>query len=343
MKDLHQLVSRPTRPGAALAGGLAAVLLALACVNAHAVNPCNPKNKFYDENLCNGADTGSGERVSLNCLLAASSGDASDDTVKSDGKPGVHPEVDGAYVDAEEKVRCRTGGTAQPNLSGLGLDPKLKGGPPIRKMDLVLTHFVDPDGDTLEQPNGKTDPWPYLPASLFEEGPTWEDMEMAYMSVRPYRSEHNHIQLLASAATYEMAARFRVKPVDDHRYVINLADTVPDNPDDQFSGLLCHSVTPEWPNDEIVTVSEDVTVYLWPDENDDGMPDGYTVTTGVVTGVGDDNAYSLANPPAVTSAPRTAAICSQVGPVDCNGAGLGEFCNFLGFVDVQFTWHAENQ
>ena len=140
------------------------------------------------------------------------------------------------------------------------------------------------------------------------------------------------------ARAIELAGR-----LPDHRYVINLADTVPDNPDDQFSGLLCHSFDSFWTNEAIAYQSDDVTAFLWPDKNDDGVADGYTVTTGVVTGVGDDNAYSLANPPTVTDAPRRAAICSQVGPVDCNGAGLGEFCNFLGFVDVQFTWHAENQ
>jgi hypothetical protein len=284
----------------------------------------------------------SGENIDLSCALGASFRDTSADTVKSDGKPGVHPEVDGAYVDAEEKVRCRTGGTVQPNLSGLGLDPKLKGGKPIRKMDLVLTNFADPDGDTLEKPNGKTDPWPYLPASLFEEGPTWEDMEMAYLAVRPHRNDQDHIQLLAPGTTYRMAARFRVKPVDDHRYVINLTERLPEVSDDQFSGLLCHSITRKWPNDEIVKVSEDVTVYLWPDADRDGVADGYTVTTGAIQNAGSGGSYSLANPPAVTSAPRTAAICSQVGPVECNGAGLGEFCNFLGFADVQFTWHAEN-
>lgn len=286
----------------------------------------------------------SGERIDLNCALLATSGDGRTDTVKADGEPGVHTAVYGAYVDAEEKANCRTGGTVQPNFSGLSLDPKLRGGPPKRKIDLVLTNFLGPDESTVPPSN--------LPGHIFEEGPFWDDMEVAYLTARPYRQARpanhyrgaapaqNHIQLLTPDYIYSMATRIRLKSVADHRYVINLADAEPDIPDDQFTGLYCHSATPSYLNEDIVKVSQDVNVYLWPDADRDGVADGYTVTTGTVSD--DHDSYSLANPPNVISAPRTAAICSQTGPIECDGAGLGEFCNFLGFVDVQFTWHAEN-
>ena len=327
---------------------LAAILLLLMSSSASAGKDCKGKN--YDPLTCggnDGTDGYSGERIDLNCWLT----DLDDDTVKADGEPGTgtYPNLYGVYVNGEEKVSCRTGGTVQPNLSGLGLNSKLKGGPPIRKIDLALTHFEGPDGSTALSP--------YLPTSIFEEGASWNEMEIAYLTARPYgfyrpgnndraaSDAQDHIQLLGPDESYSMATRIRMQPYDEHRYVISLADTLPADPNDLRTGLLCDSVTPGWPNEEIVKVSQDVTVYLWPDTNLDGLPDGYTVTTGEVPSAGGNAGvtFTLEDPPAVVSAPRTAAICSQEGPVDCSDRSVGGYCNFLGFADVQFTWHAENQ
>ena len=78
---------------------------------------------------------------------------------------------------------------------------------------------------------------------------------------------------------------------------------------------------------------KDVSVYLWPDDNTDGYPDAYTVSTGTIVVAGDGTA-SVPIPGS-----KWAAVCSSVGPLTCGNPKAPSKCNFLGYVAVQFTLH----
>ena len=104
---------------------------------------------------------------------------------------------------------------------------------------------------------------------------------------------------------------------------------------EQFQGMNCQAGNEE----QIIADGpvQDVSVYLWFDKDGDGLPDGYTVTTGSILDPG--------NPPSIlpttSDVPRVAAICSSQGPADCGNPQAPSLCNFLGYVDMQFTFHAE--
>ena len=200
----------------------------------------------------------------------------------------------------------------------------------------------------------------WLPENIFREANSWSEMENVHISVRPYRDARtadasrelpvrpgqDHIQLLRTDFEYGMALRMRITSTAEERYWITMADTWVSG-DPKFQGLRCwvnEATDPNgWSSAEIADIAQDVTVYLWPDTDGDFVADGFTVTTGAITGEPPEGGYSLASPPQTTDLPRTAAICSADGPLDCSGADNSESCNFLGFVDVQFTWHAESR
>ena len=112
-------------------------------------------------------------------------------------------------------------------------------------------------------------------------------------------------------------------------------------PDDFHQGALCDLANPE------DAVSDDVLLYVWPDLDQDGVPDGYTVTTAAQEDVVvESDSGSPVLPPVVTyPAPRTATLCSNVGVdgSDSGGAGSSDLCHLISRMKVQFTWHAENQ
>jgi len=76
-------------------------------------------------------------------------------------------------------------------------------------------------------------------------------------------------------------------------------------------------------------------VHVWADNDGDGVPDGYTVTTGTFD--------SDTSPTGLTPGSRIATICSTAGPVVCNGPDNSDMCNLLGQVEVQFTLFSTNQ
>ncbi len=90
-----------------------------------------------------------------------------------------------------------------------------------------------------------------------------------------------------------------------------------------------------------LTGMKDVSVYLWLDGDGDNLPDGYTVSTGVIVPrrQAPDGDY-LEGPPQVTPVARYAAVCSSVGKGDCGNPRAPSNCNFLGYVPVTFTMHA---
>lgn len=249
-----------------------------------------------------------GEVITLDCTFS----DAAGDNLRSDGL--------GAYSHGQDDVQCSTGGVAQPNLSGIGLDTWTRG--PIRKVkrrvDLVLSPCTE-DYDCA-----------VLPPAIFEAGATVNDKEVSVFGVTPYL-EQGDIQLLPPDTVHEMAMRLSVDGYGD-RFMIQMMGRV--IPDDFHQGVWCDlGQNPGF--DPVDAVSQDVSVHVWPDNDGDGAPDGYTVTTGAF-----DSAIS---PTTLTPGARTATICSTAGPVACGGPDNSDLCNLLGRVDVQFTIFSANQ
>ena len=249
-----------------------------------------------------------GESIPLECTLA----DGPGDNLFSDGL--------GSYSHGQQDVACTTGGVAQPNLSGIGLDTWTRG--PIRKVtrrfDLVLAPCTE-DYDCAA-----------LPTALFEVAAAVDDMEISVFGIRPY-VEQGDIQLLPPDTVHEMAMRLSVNGYAD-RFMFQMMGRV--IPDDFHQGVWCDlGQNPGFDPDD--AISQDVSVHVWPDNDGDGVPDGYTVTTGTFD--------SAASPTSLTPGARTATVCSTAGPVACGGPDNSDLCNLLGRVDVQFTIYAANQ
>jgi hypothetical protein len=253
----------------------------------------------------------SGTDLKLSCLFLDEDGD----TLLSDGA--------GPYVDGVDNVGCSTGGTTQPNLSGIGLDASSKGKfrPGDRYLDLVFTectggncYKIKPDSDG----DGVLDDG--LPASIFEED-TLEIGEKFWLTVRPYRDGQGHIQELPDAE-YRMAVRFNLKQdARGPRIVISLAAR--DIRGDKFQGTLCDLGDPGTD----ITLDRDALVIVSSDP-----VNRFIVTT--VDGDNDTNDKGF----------MKAAICSNIPPAEgatCEGADDSGLCNFHGFVNVRFTMTAD--
>jgi hypothetical protein len=104
-------------------------------------------------------------------------------------------------------------------------------------------------------------------------------------------------------------------------------------PGDFKQGEYCDLADPN------LAIGDDVTLYVWPDGDLDGKPDGYTFTTAA-----DLDTSTL--PPTVNIAgTRTATLCSNVG-IDgsrCGGPGRSDLCHLISQMEVEFTWHAVTQ
>lgn len=267
---------------------------------------CAGKHSGNHPHCGGGGDGGdSGDPYPLICTITDDAGD----TVRSDGL--------GDYVDGDDRAECTTGGTTQPNASGLLLDT-IAHGPikrAIRKIDLAFNGCaVDNDCNIA-------------PLEFFQAGATSDDMEDMHISLRPY-PEDGHIQNLPADDFYSMALSIGLEGYAERWAFQIRAREVPPEWND---GAWCKPANPA----DAVT-DFDVNVYLWPDANSDGTPDGYTVTTGTF----DDTSVQ---PPIVTPGATRAVFCSNVGPISCDGTASGNMCNILGEVDVQFTWHSENK
>ena len=251
-----------------------------------------------------GGSTESGEPIPLDCAFS----DLVDDTLFSDTGLG--------YSDGVDKVRCSTGGTSQPNLSGVALDTVTKG--PVHKavrfFDLALNPcVVDFECDLA-------------PAEIF----TFGSLESGVVASTAY-SEQDHIQNLTPGETYSMAGRIALSGYADRWNLQFMGRVIPA---DFHQGIWCDlEQNPGF--DPADAVSEDLTVYLWPDDDGNGVADGYTLTTGTIAAGG--------SPPVVTPGTRLATICSNTGSLVCGGPSNGDLCNLTGFVEVQYTLHTENQ
>ena len=284
-----------------------------------------------------GPDDGndSGESIHLACTFADDPG-VEDNPATPDIDESIPPDNvvsdDGtSYVHGEQKVSCGTGGTTQPNLSGVHLDTVAKGNPgrAERQLDLRL-EFCDPEPGCY--PSTNPDGLPGLEDSI--------DLEHVNMAVRPYRVwdvpekwcqeegceqqpadgfDHggDYIQNLENGH-YRMAVRFGLKATE-HRTVINLAGHHVQG--DKFQGVLCALY-----EDTGDALTEDawVTVESGPDYR-------FTISTTDPTDANDDGVMK-------------AAICSSmpVNGVPCGtGGNASDVCNFHGFVNIRFTMVAD--
>lgn len=289
-----------------------------------------------DENLgscpvdCGGAEpppddggNDSGTDLKLSCDFL----DEVDDNVLSDG--------DGPYIDGVEKVGCSTGGTTQPNLSGILLDAGTKGKfrPGDRFLDLAFAECEGTDCYQIaDDSNGDGVLDDGLPASIFEVDSDGIG-EQFWITVRPYRLGQDHIQELP-AGEYVMAVRFNLnQDPNGSRIVINLAAR--DVRGDQFQGTLC-DLGESGTN---ATLATDALVLT----NPDSAIGRFVVTT--VDGIGDDDI--IVNGEVATEGDHgfmKAAICSNIPPLEgvvCDGADNSGLCNFHGFVNVRFTMAAD--
>ena len=307
-------------------------------------DPCVPDDQAE---ACGSGGTGGGDlgsAIAMDCTLEVSWGDTDDegdalpDTIKGDGL--------GDYSDAVDKVNCNISGPSTPWPIYLGMGTKGRPENSVRKVDVYLGRPEDtkPMSD-------------YLPAYLFQEAtedpnntnwPDMDKMEPIALNIRPYRDDPlqtaDGIHLLPwKNEPYEMGMNFRI-PGSSDRFSVSIAsEWYPGN--ESFTGLSCETGgtqpailagAPDGP-------MKDVSVYPWIDGNDDGLADGYTVTTGTITLDPPDieGNYAEGAPP-VTPGFRYAAVCSSAGPdAPCGNPKAPDKCNFLGYVKVQFTMHAK--
>jgi hypothetical protein len=258
-----------------------------------------------DNPPCN-KDDGGGV-IPLSCFFM----DAADDNIISDGG--------GLYDDGQENVKCSTGDTRGANLSGIALSTWAKGNIKrrVRQLDMAFS-YSNEEGYIAGPTEG-------LPDSIFARGdgnPLTFDTENAWLVVRPYRDgTQDHIQNLPPGL-YRMALDVRLAA--DYRFVLSMASRAV--PDDRFQGVVC-DITPQSDAE-----TDDVSVIVWAPED---ALNRYTVTTGQV--VWEDQTWKI------TDGATRAALCSNV-PIDgvpCGGHG-SDMCNFMGWVDVQFTFQADN-
>ena len=258
-----------------------------------------------------GGGGGGGEDTSaipLNCILA----DAPGDSFLSDGLLEYEHDVD--------KVICRTG-DSQPNKDPSHVRFYTLGGgnvrQAVRKVDFVI------DESTCTNPAGCA----VAPDGFFEVAAEFDDMEQGRFWVRAYDGELGsatpHIQDLPPDATYDVTMGFDVLGTAE-RWSFQL----------NSRAANCNLEGP-------AVFSDDATLYVWPDDDMDGKPDGYTFTSAAAANI---DTSSL--PPTVNvTGSRTATLCSNVG-IDgsgCDGPGGSDLCHLISQMEVQFTWHAVKQ
>jgi len=259
-----------------------------------------------------GVDTSA---IPLNCQLE----DAFGDTILSDGL--------GTYQDDVDKVLCTTGDSqASSGASHLRMYTVARGNirNAIRKVDFVI------DEGTCTNAAGCA----IVPNGVFEAAATVDDMEDGRFAVRAYAGTDGlavpHIQNLTPGSFYEVAMSFGLQGTVE-RWMFQLMGR--ELPDDFKQGEWCALANPA------DAISDDATLYVWPDADGDGKPDGYTVTTATALNT------STVPPTVVTPASRQATLCSTVDENgnSCGGPGGSDLCHLISKMQVQFTLHSENQ
>ena len=283
-----------------------------------------------------GSGSDSGDDIKLSCFLAEGNGE----NIRDDNRSPAF------YDDADRKVTCSTGGTSQPNLSGILLDTVAKGNPGNRErqLDLVLMPCSAAEAEVEDRCMEQVD-FDNLAADLpahmriFAEGfggassDNPYDMEDVTFHLRPYKAvdlpgdNHHHggdhLQKLDPGVVYRMALRIWLKHVEtgDPRVVINLAGH--HVPGDKSQGVSCAHIP-----DPTVAVTEDVYVKV---HGEGDHPLLYSVAT-----------FNPDTVPSLNNGFMLASICSNMPPVgDCgNGKDASNLCYLHGFVKVKLNFMA---
>jgi hypothetical protein len=298
-----------------------------------------------------GDEGGLGSAIPMDCLLGASWGDKTvpSDTIKDDTLDWYEDEVD--------RVTCSIEGPSVPWPIYLKVW-RDKGKPPnlIRKVDVALGAFdagtfatYDTDW-ALDNLSLQTLYENFFKEALGEGGPNMDEMDALRLNVRPYRGDPilgdptqttESIHRLAwQNVPYEMGMHFGKPDTGIDRFAISIA-SLHYKGNENFTGIACEIDDPKYVKAILANSPEgamrDVSVYLWRDADKDGLPDGYTVTTGEIKDVDE----TLDGPPDVIPGTRWAAVCSAVGPdAPCGNPKASSNCNFLGYVEMKFTLHA---
>ena len=314
-------------------------------------DPCFPDDSVLACTSGGGGGGGGdlGSAISMDCVLEASWGESTADTIKGDGHLRGYPDLGtSVYSDAVDKVSCSIGGPSTPWPIFLGMGIKGRPENSVRKVDVDL-------GATEwgSYPNPGLPMSHYLPEDLFRPAvedsadagwPDMDDMEPIRINIRPYRNDPAQTELGIhlmdwSSEPYQMGMNFKI-PGNARTNFSIASQHYPGN--ESFTGISCETGTEA----AILTGApgggmKDVSVYLWRDGDDaDDLPDGYTVTTGTINLVPDAFGVYAEGAPPVTAGTRYAAVCSSVGPEVCGNPKAPSNCNFLGYVKVQFTMHA---
>jgi len=253
--------------------------------------------------------------IPLDCQFEDSPGDS----ILSDGL--------GIYRDSVDKVHCSTGDSQETSrASNIRLYSTARGNVKnaIRKIDFVI------DESTCTNPTGCA----AAPDGLFQAAANIDDMEDGRIAFRVYAGTDGlalpHIQNLTPDSTYDAAFSFWLSGMAERWAFQMLGRALPD---DFNQGEKCNLENPA------DAISEDATLYVWPDGDGDGKPDGYTVTTAAELDT------STLPPTVVTPASRQATLCSSVDENGngCGGPGSSDLCHLISKMQVQFTLHSETQ
>lgn len=257
--------------------------------------------------------TGNDDKVGRAMICTLNEDQDLNATVMDDGDP--------VYENNVDDVLCISGDVVGDNFSPLrfanfpGTNPKQVQFAK-RFLDLAFGSCI---------PTDPSDSDCNLPSKLTDAA----TLDTAYVHVAPYE---NHIHLM-DPGLHGMF--MRIDPRDfAQRYSIQMSNRDPD----KNNNFLCYSDIPDY------DITDDINVFVWEDGTysgvGDGLPDGYTVTTGIILEV-----ESAGNPPTVVYPDpgyAEALMCSNIGP---NGERCADpknrddLCFIRGKVAIRFTMH----
>jgi hypothetical protein len=240
------------------------------------------------------------------------------------------PDGNEFYYSGQEKVHCISGGVVGDTLAGLRIGTMLGGNlrNAIRFVDLNFDPACDPtDTSCLALTSALRN---RLPAAFLTPS-----KDTVQLDIRPYADAigqaegQTHIHLM-TPGPYSMYLTLTPEDQSD-RYLFQMSSR---------TSLPKNSHSCEF---NAQTATGDINVYVWRDGVftgvQDGLPDGYTVSTGVISSFS-ETAGGL---PQVTAGFSEAFVCSNVALDDitpCEEKNQkNALCHGLGKVPMRFTMH----